>query len=387
MPWSDPGGNKNDNPWGRRPNQQKPPFDIKKITEELRRLGGALGGKGGPGAPREWMNKLPLIVAGVVALIWIASGIYVVGPDEQGVVLRFGKEVNIVEPGLHYHLPYPIEVVYTPKVTQSLRLVLGYTGSGDALNPGMMLTADENVVDVRFAVQYRISNPSQYLFATTSPEQLVRYAAESAMREVVGRSKIDGLLTAGRGPVEQKAMSIMQDLLDRYHAGITVDAVQLLEVGPPKAVQPAFLDVTAAREDLERARNEAQAYANNIVPRARGEASAMVTGAEAYKQQVVDRAKGDSARFLDILGAYEKNPKVVSERMYLQTMQDILSHTQKVIIEGKGQPVIYMPMAGHQEHQAGSSTGAAAPTVSMAPLPIAPARSAAAPVVLPGGAS
>ena len=385
MPWSDPGGNgnKNDNnPWGRRPNSQKPAFDIQRITQELKKLGGIFGPGGGRGGgPKmnyRWLHRLPFLVMAILILFWIASGVYVVGPDEEGIVLRFGKEVGVVQPGLHYRLPFPFERVYLPKVAQSRRLVLGYSGAADSMNPGMMLTADENVVDVRFSVQYRITNPSHYLFATTNPGQLIAYCAESAMREVVGRSKMDDLLTTGRGAMEQQARQITQRLLDHYQAGVHVDTMRLLDVGPPKAVQPAFTDVTAAREDMERLRNEAQAYASAVIPKSKGEAAAMITNAEAYKQQVVDHAKGDSARFTDILQAYEKNPKVVSERMYLQTMQNILSHTRKVIVEGKERPVIHLhlPTAG------GSPTDSifAAPAVSMAP-PMAPTVSPVSPSV------
>ncbi|MCK9187562.1 FtsH protease activity modulator HflK [Acidithiobacillus sp.] len=395
MPWSDPGGNgnKNDNnPWGRRPNAQKPVFDIQKITQELKKMGGIFGGGrgGGPKMDRKWLRLLPLLVIAVLLLFWIASGIYVVGPDEEGVVLRFGKEVGISQPGLHYRLPFPFERVYLPKVAQSRRLVLGYSGAADSLNPGMMLTADGNVVDVQFTVQYRITNANNYLFATTNPDQLISYCAESAMRELVGRSKMDDLLTSGRGTMERQAQQITQNLLSRYHAGVTVEAVQLLEVGPPKAVQPAFTEVTSAREDMKRARNEAQAYASSVIPKAKGEAAAMVTKAEAYKQQVVDRAKGDSVRFTDILQAYQKNPKVVSERMYLHTMQDILSHTQKVIIESKGQPVIYLHMPAKTPVAVNSPTNSAAVTASGASVtpPVAATTSPAAlPIAVSGARS
>ncbi|MHB8367585.1 MAG: protease modulator HflK, partial [Acidithiobacillus sp.] len=193
---------------------------------------------------------------------------------------------------------------------------------------------------------------------------------------------IDDLLTSGKGAIERQAQQITQNLLSRYHAGVTVDAVQLLEVGPPKAVQPAFTEVTSAREDMERARDEAQAYASSVIPKAKGEAAAMVTNAEGYKQQVVDRAKGDSARFTDILQAYQKNPKVVSERMYLHTMQDILSHTQKVIIESKGQPVIYLHMPAKTPVAVNSPTNSAAvtaPAVSVTP----PVASTTSPAALP----
>ena len=391
MPWSDPGGNgnKNDNnPWGRRPNAQKPVFDIQKITQELKKLGGIFGSGGGRGGgskmDRKWLQLLPFLAVAILILFWVASGIYVVGPDEEGVVLRFGKEVGISQPGLHYRLPFPFERVYLPKVAQSHRLILGYGGAADSLNPGMMLTADGSVVDVRFAVQYRITNVSHYLFATTNPDQLISYGAESAMRELVGRSKIDDLLTSARGAIEQQAQQITQNLLNRYHAGVTVNSVQLLQVAPPKAVQPAFTEVTTAREDMERVRNEAQAYASSVIPDAQGDADAMVTNAEGYKQRVVDRAKGDSARFTDILQAYQKNPKVVSERMYLHTMQDILSHTQKVIIESKGQPVIYLHMPVRAPMAVKGPTNSAAvtaPAVSI-PSPVA-LTSSPAPLRIP----
>ncbi|MGC9215113.1 FtsH protease activity modulator HflK [Acidithiobacillus sp.] len=393
MPWSDPGGNgnKNDNnPWGRRPGAQKPVFDIQKITRELKKLGGIFGSGGGrSGGPKmdyKWLHLLPFLVVAVLILFWLASGIYVVGPGEEGVVLRFGREVGISQPGLHYRLPFPFERVYLPNVAQSRRLVLGYSGAADTRNPGMMLTADESVVDVRFAVQYRVTNAGHYLFATANPDQLISFCAESAMREVVGRSKIDDLLTSGKGAIQQQVQQITQNLLSRYHAGVSVDSIQLLDATPPKVVQPAFADVVKAREDMERARDEARAYANAVVPKATGEAAAMVTNAEGYKQQVVDRAKGDSARFTDILQAYQKNPKVVSERMYLRTMQDILGHTPKVIVESKGQPVIYLHMPARTPAAVSSPTRSAAetaPAVSVAP-PVAPTIS---PVALPAAVS
>ncbi|MBU2739045.1 FtsH protease activity modulator HflK [Acidithiobacillus concretivorus] len=354
MPWSDPGGNgnnnnNNNNPWGRRPNAQKPAFDIQKITQELKKLGGLLGsgkgrGSGGPKWDPRWLHRLPIIIIGILILFWIASGIYIVGPNAEGVVLRFGKEVGISQPGLHYHLPEPFESVSILKTAENQRIVLGYSGAVDTLNPGMMLTANGDVVDVHFAVDYRISNASHYLFSSINPEQLIRYAALSAMRNAVGKSQLKALMHVDQSAMAQQIQQSSQSLLTGLHAGVTINAVQILSIHLPKSVQASYTDVMTAREDMARSRREAEAYASSIIPKAKGEAATMVTAAQAYKLQVVDRAKGDAARFTDLLQAYQKNPQVVSERMYLHTMQDILGSTQKVIMDSHGKAVIYLHM-------------------------------------------
>ncbi|MFA7495309.1 MAG: FtsH protease activity modulator HflK [Acidithiobacillus sp.] len=385
MPWSDPGGNgNNNNPWGRRPNSQKPAFDIQKITQELKKLGGLLGsgngrGSGGPKWDHKWLHRLPFVVIAVLVLLWIASGIYVVGPDEEGVVLRFGKEVGISQPGLHYRLPFPFESVYLPKVAESRRIVLGYSGAVNSLNPGMMLTANQDVLDVQFAVQYRISNASHYLFATTNPEQLISYCAEFAMRQAIGQSQMTAVLSAGRAGIAEQVQQSAQKLLTRYHAGVTIDSVQVLSMSPPKAVHAAFTDVTTAREDMARSRHDAEAYASSIIPKAKGEAAAMVTAAEAYKERVVDRAKGDSARFTDLLQAYQKNPQVVSERMYLHTMQDILGKTQKVIMDSQGTAVIHLQLPTSSPSLPAAATRSVLPATAATTSSVAPAAATASP--------
>ncbi len=390
MPWSDPGGNgnnngNNNNPWGKRPNSQKPAFDIQKITQELKKLGGMLGsgkgrGSGGPKLDHRWLKHLPLVVVAVLILLWVASGIYVVGPDEEGVVLRFGQEVGITQPGLHYRLPFPFETVYLPKVAQNKRIVLGYSGAVDSMNPGMMLTADGDVVDVHFAVQYRITKVSQYLFSTTNPEQLVSYCAESAMRDVVGQSKMDTLMRSDHSVIAQQVQQLTQNMLSSFQAGITVNSIQVISLQTPKAVQPAYTAVMAAREDMARSRHEAEAYASSIIPKAKGEAATMLTAAQAYQQQVVDRAKGDAARFTDLLQAYQKNPQVVSERMYLHTMQDILSSTPKVILDSHGKAVINLQMPEQSSHVPVAVDRSAAPVTAPATSAVAPVAATSSPV-------
>ncbi|MBU2741157.1 FtsH protease activity modulator HflK [Acidithiobacillus thiooxidans] len=395
MPWSDPGGNgnnnnNNNNPWGRRPNPQKPAFDIQKITQELKKLGALLGsgkgrGSGGPKWDPRWLHRLPIIIIGILILFWIASGIYIVGPNAEGVVLRFGKEVGTTQPGLHYHLPVPFESVSLLRTAENQRIVLGYSGAVDTLNPGMMLTANGDVVDVHFAVDYRISNASHYLFSSTNPEQLIRYAALSAMRNAVGKSQLKALMHVDQSAMAQQIQQSSQNLLTGLHAGVTINAVQILSIHLPKPVQASYTDVMTAREDMARSRREAEAYASSIIPKAKGEAATMVTAAEAYKLQVVGRAKGDAARFTDLLQAYQKNPQVVSERMYLHTMQDILGSTQKVIMDSHGKAVIYLHMPEKTAAQPSASTRsvASATAADRSTAPVANTDSAASQPVLP----
>ncbi|MEK8090600.1 FtsH protease activity modulator HflK [Thermithiobacillus plumbiphilus] len=357
MPWSDPDKGNDYNPWGKR-TPPKSNNDLGAWMEKIRRqfeglFGGRGGGSGGTG-PRLG-SALPYVI-GILALLWLASGIYVVGPDEQGVVLRFGSHVDTTQPGLHYHLPYPIDVVYTPKVTESRRIEIGYRTAGTTRrgmpNEALMLTQDENIVDIAFAVQFRISNPSYFLFNSRDPETLVRQVAESSIRQVVGRSKIDQVLTEGRALIEQNVQILMQQTLDHYKLGLIVDAVRLQGVNPPEQVLPAFLDVVSAREDLQRARNEAEAYANDVLPRARGEAVRIVEEAAGYKQRSIEQATGDASRFSQILTEYRKAPRITSERLYLESMEEILRNANKVIVDSnRGNNVLYLPLDKLKESQ------------------------------------
>lgn len=313
------------------------------------------------------------VFAAFVAAAWLLSGIYKVQPEEQGVVLRFGKWVDTVEPGLHYHLPYPIERVLLPKVTQVNELQLG--GALDAATPGQppsagappgtsahseqanqMLTGDENVVIADYVVFWRIKDAGDYLFHVSDPKVTLQMAAESSMHAVIGQHPIQAAMSDKRQEISDEAKAMLQRILDRYHAGILVTQVQLQRVDPPAAVIDAFNDVQRARADQERARNEAQAYANDILPRARGEADRMKEEAEAYKEQVVNIARGEIQSFLSVYETYRQAKDVTSWRMYLDSMDQLLRKSGKVIVDssGKGVPglVPYMPLSEGRDKSA-----------------------------------
>jgi membrane protease subunit HflK len=309
--------------------------------------GGNLGGKG-------------FALIGLAALaIWGFSGFFRVNPDELGVVLRFGQYVRDAKPGLNYHLPYPIESVLTPKVTRVNRIDIGMRLVEDARRgntmrdvpeESLMLTGDENIVDVDFSVLWIIkpNGASDYLFNIQNPEGTVKAVAESAMREVVGRSDIQPILTGARQNVETAVHDLMQKTLDDYSAGIQISQVQMQKVDPPTQVIDSFRDVQAARADLERAQNEAQTYANRVIPEARGRVAQITQAAEAYREQTVAEAKGQTARFLKVLDEYKKAPDVTRERIYLETMEHLFSGTDKIILDsgvGNGTGVVpYLPL-------------------------------------------
>lgn len=333
MPWSDP--DQQQNPWGRRPNQ--PPPDLDELMRRMQeRFSGMFGGGGGKFAS---LSLLPMAL-GVVVLLWLASGIYVVAADEEAVVLRFGQHTATEAPGLHWHLPYPIESVEKIPVTRVQRLEIGFRSLAEGRErkipqESLMLTKDENIVDISFTVQYKIKDAANYLFNITDGEKTVRDAGEAAIREVIGRTLIDDVLTTKKAEVEVETQKLMQSLLDNYQAGISVTNVKLRDVQPPERVIKEFKDVASAREDRERAKNVAQAYANDIIPKARGEAKKMVLDAEAYRAEIIDRAKGEADRFVSLLKAYQQAPAVTRKRLYLEAMQDVLAKVDKVIIDEK----------------------------------------------------
>lgn len=288
-------------------------------------------------------------ILALLLLFWLASGIYIVQPDEEGVVLRFGKYVATTGPGPHYHLPYPIETVYKPKVSQIRRIEVGFrsTGKSSSFQQGqsrtvkaesLMLTGDENIVDVQFIVQYRISNAVDYLFNVTQQSITVKSAAEAAMREVIGHNQIDNALTEGKLQIQNDCRTLLQDILNRYKAGIQVVAVQMQDVHPPQEVVDAFKDVASAREDRSRIINEAEAYSNDILPKARGAAAEIVNEAQAYKESAINKAQGDASRFLAILAEYNQAKSITRKRMYLEAMENVFSGTgvKKVIVPNKG---------------------------------------------------
>jgi membrane protease subunit HflK len=295
-----------------------------------------------------------------LALLWAASGIYIVEPDEAGLVQRFGAFVRMTGPGPHYHLPLPIEQVQTPKVTQIRRVEIGFrtlpSRDGNAINQNLklvpeeslMLTGDENIVDVQFIVQYQIGDPVDYVFRLAQQSETVKAAAEAAMREVIGNSTIDLALTTGKLEIQNDAKTLLQSLLAKYSSGVSVLAVQLQDVHPPKDVVEAFKDVASAMEDKSRYINEAESYANDILPKTRGQAAAMINDATGYKENVVRKATGETARWLSILTEYNKAKDITRQRLYLETMEDVFAATgnEKIILsdEALRQAVPYLPL-------------------------------------------
>ena len=313
------------------------------------------GGGAGPLPPqldeilarlRRIWKKLPglWLVVIVAVVIWGLTGIYIVGPDERGIVTRFGAYVRSTGPGPHYALPYPIERVLKPKVTKVYRLEIGFRsirGTQPArysrvLQESLMLTGDENIVDIQFIVQYRIKDAVAFLFNVKDQRATVMTAAEASMREIVGRSNIDEALTTGKAKLQNETKQLLQRVLDSYKAGIQIVAVQLQDVHPPAPVIDAFKDVASAKEDKQRFINTAMGYKNRVVPIARGLAEQLIRKAEAYARSKVARAQGDAARFVAILKEYKKAPEVTRLRLYLETLEKVLANTRKVVLSGKG---------------------------------------------------
>jgi len=346
-PWGSPPGGGNGDGFRRGPTPPDIDEIIKNIQDKIKKFfpgGGASGGK-------------PIVFGLVILLIiWALSGLYRVLPDEQGVVLRFGKFVKITQPGLNYHLPFPIEGVLTPKVTKVNRMDIGFrserdsgfgsSGVADVPEESLMLTGDENIVNIDFSVFWVIKDAGHFLFKIQDPATTVKAAAETAMREVIAKSKLQSILTEGRSKIENETRDIAQSLLDEYESGIQITQVQTQKADPPDQVIDAFRDVQAARADMERAKNEAQAYANDVIPRARGEAAKILQEAEAYKKQVVAVAEGEASRFISIYNEYALAKEVTQERMYLETMEKVLADIDKVIIDkNAGSGVVpYLPL-------------------------------------------
>ncbi len=363
MPWNTQNGNGgrgnggNRGPWGQGP-QGGPPPDLEELLrrsqDRLRQVlpqGFGLGGAA--------------IAALIVAVVWLFSGIYVVDQDEQGVVQRFGQFVGTTTPGINYHLPWPIETVATPKVTRENQINIGSRLAGEAgrnddahdvPEESQMLTGDENIVDIDFTVFWVVKNAAAYSFNVEDPDAAVKAVAESAMREVVGRKQIEPILTADREPIQDEVQKLMQQILDSYGAGVTVTRVQMQKVDPPEQVIGAYRDVQAARADLERLRNEAEAYANTVVPGARGDAARIMQDAEGYKQRTIAEAQGEAQRFDAIYEEYKKAPDVTRKRIYIETMQNVLSNLNKVIIDNKGGGAGVLPYLPLPELRTGSVT-------------------------------
>ncbi len=358
MPWSNQSGGGGwkggggSGPWGPRPGGSGQQPDLEEILRRSQdRLRQAMpGGRmGGPFAV--------LLAVVLAALIGFFGFTVRVNPDEVGIVLRFGEYIRQLPPGLNFRWPYPVEQVLLPKVTRMNRIEVGMRGSSDTRDAtstirnvpeeSLMLTGDENIVDINFVVFWQISNAPDFLFNIQNPEGTVKAVAESAMREIVGQSDIEPILTAARAKTEQEAQALIQRVLNSYGAGIRVVQVQLQKVDPPAQVIDAFRDVQAARADQERLQNEAQAYANRVVPEARGDAERILQGAQGYRDKVIAEAKGEADRFINVLGEYQKAPGVTRRRIFIDTLQQVLSDTDKIIIDEKngGRGVVpYLPL-------------------------------------------
>jgi membrane protease subunit HflK len=369
MAWNDP-------QWGKK-NEGPPDLDElwRRFTSKLKSLFGGKntpGGSSGQGGNGFGAAGLGIVVAIIVA-VWLASGFYIVDAGERGVVLRFGKYIETTQPGPNWHLPWPIESVQVVNIEQVRTVEIGYRNNvkSKMLKESLMLTDDENIVDIQFAVQYTLKNPEDYLFYNRSPDDAVRQVAESVMSEIVGKNKMDYVLYEGRADVAARAAKQIQTVLDRYKTGISISQVTMQNAQPPQQVQGAFDDAVKAGQDRERLKSEGQAYANDVIPRARGMASRLTEEAAGYEQSVIANANGDASRFKQILVEYNKAPGVTRERMYQDMMQQILSNTTKVLVDSsKGaNNLLYLPLDKLMNM---SGQGAAPPPVMLDSSPPKP---------------
>lgn len=353
MAWNEPGGGKD--PWGGRGGDQGPP-DLDEIVRKMQeKMGGLFGGRKGGGASRG--GGAGAFTVGVFAaaalVIWLLFGFYIVDEGKRGVELRFGQFSQITLPGLHWHAPYPIEQVDLVDVEKRNFVEVGYRSGGGSGTGGsqsvpkeaLMLTQDENIVDVRVAVQYQVKDARSYLFNVRNPDETLKQATESAIREVIGKSKMDFVLTEGRAEVAMQAKALIQTTLDQYDTGLLVTTVNLQDAQPPEEVQGAFVDAIKAREDEDRQKQEAQAYANEVIPKARGAAARILEEANGYKLSVIAKAEGEASRFEQLLTEYSKAPEVTRKRLYLETMQTVLSNSSKVTVDvSRGNNLLYLPL-------------------------------------------
>lgn len=362
--WGNRGGNEGDQPKGggpRRPNDGPP--DLEELWRDFnRKLSGMFGNKGsggngggngnGPRLPQIDFNPKLLgsgfgLLVGLIVIVWLASGFYIVDASQRGIVLQFGSFKETTEPGLRWRLPYPIQSHELVNLTGVRTIEIGYRGSerNKVLKEALMLTDDENIVNIQFAVQYILKDPVEYLFNNRHPDEAVMGAAETAVREIVGKSKMDFVLYEGREQIATQASKLMQDILDRYQSGILISKVTMQNAQPPEQVQAAFDDAVKAGQDRERQKNEGQAYANDVIPKAKGTAARLLEEASGHKQRVISTSEGDASRFRQIYAEYSKAPEVTRQRMYLETMQQIYANTSKVMVDAKGQGnLLYLPL-------------------------------------------
>ncbi|NCA16375.1 MAG: FtsH protease activity modulator HflK [Betaproteobacteria bacterium] len=386
-----------------RPSAAEPP-DLDEVWRDFnRKLSGLFGGKrgsGNGGGPRNPWGKTPsgpnmpsfkasrgvfVVALGVAALLWLASGFYIVQEGQTALILRFGQYQYASGAGFNWRLPYPIESHETVNIAQLRQATVGFRGERSGKKrDSLMLTKDENMIDMQFAVQYRVSRPEDYLFNNVRPDEIVTQAAETAMREVVGRSLSDAVLYENKEAIGREALLIAQRIADRYGAGITLVNLNIQNVQPPEEVQAAFDDAIKAAQDAERLKNEGQAYANDVIPRARGAADRLVEEAEGYRERVTAQAQGDAERFRRVVAEYNKAPAVTRERLYIETMQEIFSNVSKVMVESKSNSnLLYLPLdkiiaqTANQASQTAPAAGAAPAGQPQPSAPSAPAPAAA----------
>ena len=315
--------------------------------------------------PLQLRQMSPQLLGGIVAImavIWLASGSYTVGPDQRGIILRFGKHVATTDPGFHWHWPYPLETVLRPKVTEVQRVEIGFrtidagppARYADVASESLMLTGDENIIDIDLVVQYRIADPTQYLFQVRHLSETVKFASEAALREVIGRRHIDEALTVGKLDIQEETKALLQSILNTYKAGLQVVAVQLQEAQPPKQVIDAFKDVASAREDKVRFINEAEGYRSAIIPEIRGKVETILREAEGYREEKIRRAQGETQRFSQVLREYQQAKEITKKRLLLETLEEVLPQMDKIILEDKaGTNVLPLLPLGTHENQSG----------------------------------
>jgi len=342
MAWNEPGGSGDKDPWntnrGNRGNQGPP--DLDEVFKNLQKKFGSLfGGRGGSSRGSEMGTpggKFGIVlVLAILFVFWIATGFYKVEEAERGVVLRFGEHVYTSQRGLHWHLPIPIEQVEKVDITKVYTIPINST----------MLTQDENIVEIQGTVQYQIDSAEKYLFNVKNPEISLSQITESALRESIGRSKMGYVITEGRGEISIQVKGIIQEIVNTYQTGLNIFKVNIQSAKPPEAVKDAFDDVTQAREDEERFKNEAEAYRNEVLPKARGASARMREEADAYKNEVIARAEGEAERFKKLLSEYKKSPAITRDRLYLEMMEAVLSNSSKVLIDVEGgNNLLYLPL-------------------------------------------
>jgi membrane protease subunit HflK len=351
MSWNEPGGDKKKDPWSGRKDESGPPDLDEVIRSFQEKLGGIFGGGsgGGDSSGGGSLKSLGYIAAGAVVL-WLLSGFYIVNEGTRGVETRFGRYVATTQPGLNWRFPTPIEQVQVVDVQNVQVIEVGYRsggrqGTGSVPREALMLTKDENIVDVRLAVQYQVKDAKDFSFNVLNPAATLKQVTESALRGVIGHSNMDFVLTEGRSEIVAEIQTEIQKVMDSYKSGVLVTSVNLQDAQPPEQVQGAFEDAIKAREDEQRLINEAEAYSNEVVPVARGAASRKTQEAEAYKERVIAEATGEASRFTQLLKEYKKAPKVTRQRMYLESMEEVLSNTSTVMVDVKGgNNLLYLPL-------------------------------------------